>query len=40
MIHLGMANHDLALRNPSENREQDKEPCNLNRICTDRTSDR
>ena len=32
--------YDLALRNPSENREQDKEPCNLNRICTDRTSDR
>ena len=39
-IHLGMADHDLALWNPSENREQDKEPCNLNRICTDRTSDR
>ena len=39
-IHLGMANHDLALRNPSENREQDKESCNLNRIRTDRTSDR
>ena len=36
----GMANHDLALRNPSENREQDKESCNLNRIRTDRTSDR
>ena len=35
-----MADHDLALRNPSENREQDKEPCNLNRIRTDRTSDR
>ena len=35
-----MADYDLALRNPSENREQDKEPCNLNRICTDRTSDR
>ena len=32
--------HDLALRNPSENREQDKESCNLNRIRTDRTSDR
>ena len=31
-----MADHDLALWNPSENREQDKEPCNLNRICTDR----
>ena len=39
-IHLGMADYDLALRNPSENREQDKESCNLNRICTDWTSDR
>ena len=35
-----MADHDLALWNPSENREQDKESCNLNRIRTDRTSDR
>ena len=32
--------YDLALRNPSENRKQDKEPYNLNRICPDRTSDR
>ena len=29
-----MADHDLALWNPSENREQDKESCNLNRIRT------
>ena len=38
--YMGMAIYDLALRNPSENREQDKESCNLNRIRTDRTSDR
>ena len=35
-----MADYDLALWNPSENRKQVKESCNLNRICPDRTSDR
>ena len=35
-----MANHDLAHAESVRKQRQDKESCNLNRIRTDRTSDR